>query len=217
MLNYKLPDCYIYLYHTDEYFILPQYPENLNDQLDSSFSSQNSLSRTAPVYAYNNSGPRTVQITLKLHRDMMNNFNTTGARIRYNAAGGIIGTTIDTDDYIDLLTKKLQSIALPRYKATEKLVNPPMVALRFGDALFIKGVVASGGVNVSYGLPLLSNNKYAEVTISFTVSEVQPYDADSVGQLGSLRGVTADIMKRISSTKRPGIVRQPLLRDIAKR
>lgn len=217
MLNYKLPDCYIYLYHTDEYFILPQYPENLNDQLDSSFSSQNSLSRTAPVYAYNNSGPRTVQITLKLHRDMMNNFNTTGARIRYNGAGGVIGTTIDNDDYVDLLTKKLQSIALPRYKATEKLVNPPMVALRFGDALFIKGVVASGGVNVSYGLPLLSNNKYAEVTITFTVSEIQPYDADSVGQLGSLRGVTADIMKRISSTKGAGIVRQPLRRDITKR
>ena len=200
MLNYKLPDCYIYLYHTDEYFILPQYPETLNDQLDSSFSSQNSLSRTAPVYSYNNSGPRSVQITLKMHRDMMNNFNTEGARIRYNASGGLIGTTIDKDDYVDLLTKKLQAVALPRYKATEKLVNPPMVALRFGDTLFIKGVVASGGVSVAYDLPLLANNKYAQVTITFTVSEIQPFDADSVGQLGSLRGITADITKKISNT-----------------
>lgn len=213
MLNYRLPDCYIYLYHTDEYFILPQYPEALQDQLESSFSSQNSLSRTAPVYSYNNSGPRTVQVSLKLHRDMMKSFNVEGARIRYNAAGGLIGTTIDTDDYVDLLIKKLQAIALPRYKATEKLVSPPMVAVRFGETVFIKGVVASGGVSVAYGLPLLSNNKYAEVSISFTVSEIQPYDADSVGQLGSLRGITADIAKRIGGTVSSTIRRDPLLRD----
>lgn len=202
MPKYKLPECYIYLYHTDEYFILPQYPETLNDQLDSNFNSQNSLSRTAPVYSYNNSGPRTVQITLKLHRDMMNNFNLDGARIKYNASGGLIGTTIDKDDYVDLLAKKLQAIALPRYKTSEKLVNPPMVAVRFGETLFIKGVVASGGVNVTYGLPLLSNNKYAEVSITFTVSEIQPYDADSVGQLGSLRGITADIAKKVRDITR---------------
>jgi len=199
MLNYKLPDCYIYLYHTDEYFILPQYPETLIDQLDSSFNNQNSLSRTAPVYSYNNSGPRTVQVRLKVHRDMMNNFNTEGARIKYNAAGGIIGTTIDKDDYVDLLIKKLQAIALPRYIATEKLVSPPMIAVRFGETLFIKGVVASGGVSVDYGLPLLSNNKYAEVSIQFTVSEIQPFDADSVGQLGSLRGITSDIANKVRS------------------
>ena len=131
----------------------------------------------------------------------MNNFNTAGAHIRYNAAGGLIGTTINDDDYVDLLIKKLQSIALPRYKASDKLVNPPIVALRFGENLFIKGVVASGGVSVAYGLPLLSNNKYAEVTIQFTVSEIRPYDADSVGQLGSLRGITADIAKKVSGLK----------------
>lgn len=201
MLKYKLPDCYIYLYHTDEYFILPQYPETLNDQLESTFSSQNSLSRTAPVYSYNNSGPRTVQITLKLHRDMMNSFNTGAARIRYNASGGLIETVINDDDYVDLLAKKLQAVALPRYKASDKLVSPPMVAVRFGETLFIKGVVASGGVSVTYGLPLLSNNKYADVTIQFSVSEIQPYDADSVGRLGSLRGITADIENRIRGRK----------------
>jgi hypothetical protein len=200
MLNYKLPECYIYLYHTDEYFILPQYPETLNDQLDSSFTQQNALSRTAPVYSYNNSGPRSVQIQLKLHRDMMTNFNTGAARIKYNKGDGTIGTSIDKDDYVDLLIKKLQSIALPRYKTSDKLVNPPMIAVRFGDALFIKGVVASGGVGVSYGLPILSNNKYAEVTINFQVSEVQPYDADSVGRLGSLRGLTSEIENKIKAS-----------------
>lgn len=197
-MNYKLPECYIYLYHTDEYFILPQYPDTLQDQLDSNFSSQNALSRTAPVYSYNNSGPRSIQITLKLHRDMMNNFNTGVARIKYNTADGEIETRINNDDYVDLLIKKLQSIALPRYKASDKLVNPPMVAVRFGDTVFIKGIV-QGGVSVVYDLPILVNNKYAQATISFTVYEIQPYDADSVGKLGSLRGITSDIEKKIKA------------------
>lgn len=197
-MNYKLPECYIYLYHTDEYFILPQYPDTLQDQIDSNFSSQNALARTAPVYSYNNSGPRTIQITLKLHRDMMNNFNTGAARIKYNTADGEVETRINNDDYVDLLIKKLQSIALPRYKASDKLVNPPMVAVRFGDAVFIKGIV-QGGVSVVYDLPILVNNKYAQATISFTVSEIQPYDADSVGKLGSLRGITSDIEKKIKA------------------
>lgn len=197
-MNYKLPECYIYLYHTDEYFILPQYPDTLQDQIDSNFSSQNALARTAPVYSYNNSGPRTIQITLKLHRDMMNNFNTGAARIKYNTADGEVETRINNDDYVDLLIKKLQSIALPRYKASDKLVNPPMVAVRFGDAVFIKGIV-QGGVSVVYDMPILVNNKYAQATISFTVSEIQPYDADSVGKLGSLRGITSDIEEKIKA------------------
>lgn len=197
-MNYKLPECYIYLYHTDEYFILPQYPDTLQDQMDSNFSSQNALARTAPVYSYNNSGPRTMQITLKLHRDMMNNFNTGASRIKYNTADGEIENRINNDDYVDLLIKKLQSIALPRYKASDKLVNPPMVAVRFGDAVFIKGIV-QGGVSVVYDMPILVNNKYAQATISFTVSEIQPYDADSVGKLGSLRGITSDIEKKIKA------------------
>lgn len=198
-MNYTLPECYIYLYHTDEYFILPQYPDSLQDQLDSNFSSQNALSRTAPVYSYNNSGPRSIQITLKLHRDMMNSFNTGAARIKYNTGEGRVETKINNDDYVDLLIKKLQAVALPRYKATDKLVNPPMVAVRFGETVFIKGIV-NGGINITYELPLLSNNKYAQVTLGFTVYETQPYDADSVGKLGSFRGVTSAIETKVKNS-----------------
>ena len=49
--NENLPDCYIYLYHTDECFIIPQYPDTVQDHLDSNFGSQNALSRTAPVFS----------------------------------------------------------------------------------------------------------------------------------------------------------------------
>lgn len=197
--SYRLPDCYIYLYHTDEFFILPQYPSSVSDTLESNFNSQNALSRTAPVFSYNNSGPRSIDCTLQLHRDMMNEVNTLQSNVKVNQGSDIIYKI--GDDYIDILIKKLQSIALPRYSSADKLVNPPQVAIRFGNEIFIKGVVASGGVSVNYELPMLSNNKYAQVKISFRVSEVQPYDADSVGALGSFRGLTSGLQAKIDQIK----------------
>lgn len=197
--KYNLPECYIYLYHTDEYFILPQYPSTIADTLESNFSSQNALARTAPVFSYNNSGPRSIDCTLELHRDMMNDINSIGSNVKFNSGSDIIYEI--GDDYIDVLIKKLQSIALPRYSSENKLVDPPQVAIRFGDDVFIKGVVASGGVSVTYELPLLRNNKYAQVKISFRVSETQPYDADSVGLLGSYRGLSSSLKAKIDEIK----------------
>ena len=189
--KYKLPDCYIYLYHTDEYFILPQYPESIDDSLGSTFSKTTALSRTAPVYAYSNSGPRSFTVSLNLHRDMMNDVNSRGSNVRIKNDNNNIITNI-TDDYIDILIKKLQAIVLPKYSASSKEVDPPRVAIRLGEDIFIKGVV-NGGIRVNYKLPLLSNNKYAQVSISFTVDETTPYDATSVGKLGSFRGLTAGL------------------------
>jgi hypothetical protein len=97
------------------------------------------------------------------------------------------------DDYVDTLIKKLQSIALPKYLSGSKTVTPPMVAIRFGDEIFIKGVV-NGGITVTYNKPIIivngNESKYAQVTIGFSVSEVDPYDALSVGLLGGFRGLT---------------------------
>lgn len=193
--KYTLPDCYIYLYHTDEYFILPSYPDSISDQLGSTFASDTALSRTAPIYSYTSSGPRTINISLKLRRDMMNAFNKQGSNVRINESNGDILTSV-TDDYVDILVKKLQAIALPRYQDTDKLVNPPRVALRLGQEIFIKGIVNSG-ITISYGLPLLDTNKYATIDISFSISEAQPFDADSVGKLGSFRGLTSGLKNKV--------------------
>lgn len=57
------------------------------------------------------------------------------------------------------------------------------------NEIFIKGVV-NDTITVTYEKPILENNKYAQVTISFTVSEVDPYDAESVQEQGSFRGLT---------------------------
>ena len=178
--TFNLIDNYIYLFHTDEFVLIPTYPDSIQDRMPSRFSETNALSRSAPVFSYSYSGPRMVQISLNLHRDMMEAIN-------YNSSNMII-EDLD-DDYVDTLIKKLQSIALPKYSVTSKSVVPPMIAVRFGNEIFIKGVV-NDTIAVTYEKPILDNNKYAQVTISFTVSEIDPYVAESVQEQGRFRGLT---------------------------
>ena len=91
---------YIYLYHTDEFLILPTYPDSIQDSIQSTFASTNALSRSAPVFSYSNSGPREVTITLELHRDMMDDVNIDTSNIKI---------TDLNDDYVDTLVKKATS------------------------------------------------------------------------------------------------------------
>lgn len=161
------------------YAVLPQWPEEISDSIGSSFNSTNALSRSAPVFSYQYSGPREMQISIDLHRDMMDEANYFISNLPIE----------DKDDYVDALIKALQAVALPNYHGDTKEVEPPMVAIRFGDEIFIKGVVI-GGVTVTYKKPLLNNNKYAQVSISFKVSEVDPMDAKSIAQVGSFRNIS---------------------------
>jgi hypothetical protein len=94
------------------------------------------------------------------------------------------------------LVKALQSISLPRYNLSNKAVEPPLVSLRLGSTIFIKGIV-SGGVSITHRGPILSNNKYAEIEVSFTISEVDPYDATTVFKNGSFRGVVATLRDKM--------------------
>ena len=176
---------YIYLYHTDKFIIIPEYPESITDNMASTFTPNYALSRSAPVFTYANSGPRVVTISLELHRDMVNDLNITAGNT--NLKSNVVS---QTDDYVDILIKELQSIALPRYNVNNRAVIPPRVAVRFGNELFISGVVTST-ITCTYGKPILSNGKYAKVSIGFTVSEYDPYDATLVSQLGSFRGITS--------------------------
>lgn len=186
----KRPDMmienYIYLYHTDTFVVLPTYPESISDTLESTFSSTHILARSAPIFSYSYSGPRSVQVTLSLHRDMMSQINY-----------GVSNLSVEIgDDYVDTIIKQLQSIALPKYAASSKMVNPPMVAVRFGNELFIKGVV-NGPITTTYNLPILENNKYAQVQIGFSVFEVDPYDATTVAEQGSFRGLSKTLERNL--------------------
>lgn len=184
---WNMPDNYIYISHLGddgEYLLLPSYPDSIQDSMASTFAQENALSRSAPVFTYSNSGPRQMQISLDLHRDIMDDINIEASNIELEPG----------DDYVDTLIKKLQAIAVPKYNLTNKAVEPPMVAIRFGDQVFIKGVV-SGGVTVTYQKPILENNKYALVSVSFLVYETDPYDATTIAKNGSFRGMTRGMRK----------------------
>ena len=176
--EFRMIDNYIYLYHLDQFFVIPTFPDSLNDTTAVTFNSTTPMSRSAPIYSYASSGPRTLQIHLDLHRDMM-----------YQINHQVSNAKIDTgDDYVDALIKGVQACAVPAYGLTEKMVDPPMVAVRFANEVFIKGVV-NGAVSVTYELPLLNNDKYAHVSVDFTVEEAEPYDALTLSEVGSFRGI----------------------------
>lgn len=189
MSNFTLIENYIYFYHIDKFLIIPTYPESVQDSLTSTFGQTNPLARSAPIMSYSHSGPRTVQISLKLHRDMMTQVNISASN--FNRQEIELG-----DDYVDVLLKQLQAMALPRYQANAKMVNPPILALRLGNEIYVKGVV-NGGINVTYSGPILNSNKYAIADVTFTVTEIDPYDADTVQIAGSFRGLNKTLERRL--------------------
>ena len=146
--TFRMIDNYIYLYHTKTLVVIPTYPEQLQDSMEVEFSSAHPLSRSAPIFSYVKSGPRSVQVSLSLHRDMLNEINIAESKLNVKE--------LAEADYVDVLINNLQSMALPRYAAAEKMVDPPLIAVRFGNQLFIKGVVTSG-ITVTYKKPILSS------------------------------------------------------------
>ena len=176
--TYNMVDNYIYLYHVDQFIVLPTFPDSVADKLSINFNKATPMSRSAPIYSFSDAGPRSLQVQLDLHRDMMHqiNWGISNAKV---AVG---------DDYVDTLIKQIQAASLPTYGASQKMVDPPMVAVRFGNDIFIKGVVTDG-VTVSYMMPIIRGNKYAHVSVAFTVEEIDPYDARTVMGTGSFRGL----------------------------
>ena len=183
-------DNYIYLHHVDEFIILPTYPESVNDSMQVTFANSTILSRSAPIYSYSNSGPRSVSVTLKLHRELMQQIN-------YKKSNATVQMG---DDYVDTIIRYLQAMALPKYSATDKMVNPPIMSLRLGDDIFIKGVLGSN-LQTAYSLPIITDingkDRYAFVEISFTINEVDPYDAETVMESGSFRGLDTTLERNL--------------------
>lgn len=192
---FAMIDNYIYLYHTDTLIAIPTYPESIADSMSINYQSTSILSRSAPIYSFANAGPRSFSVTLNLHRDMMNDINIASSNLKIS--------NLDEEDYMDIMIKQLNAAVLPRYAAAEKMVNPPIVAIRFGKDLFCKGVIVNG-LTTTYSGPILRTDKYAAVTIDFTISEIDPYDADSVMQVGHYRGLNTSLERRIWKTNSSG-------------
>ena len=186
--QFEMPDNYIYFYHLDQFIFLPLYADSVQDSMGVNFEQSTPLSRSAPIYSYKDSGPRVVQVSFDLHRDLMTDLN-------YQKSNVPIGPELN-DDYVDVLINYIQAAALPVYNATNKMVNPPIVAMRLGRDIFIKGVV-TGQVGLTYKFPILENGKYALVGISFAISEVDPYNAWDAVNYGSYRGLDTTLERRM--------------------
>ena len=174
---YDTVNNYIYFYHTGILLNLPVYPENVNDQSQATFSSSTPLGRSAPIYSYSNSGPRSISFQFRLHRDLMKQIN-----MNNNTLSDIRGS----DDYVDILIKNIEACSVPKYTAASKMIDPPVCAIKIENSIFIKGVI-NGSVGIDWKLPMLRDGKYAYADISFTVSEITPYSAQELQQIGSYR------------------------------
>ena len=189
----QMIDNYIYLYHVSNasgkqgtVIVMPSYADSVTDTMSVNYATETPLARSAPIYSFTSSGPRVVQVSFQLHRDMMKqiNFKVSNAAVTLR------------DDYVDLVVRYIQAAALPNYTTASKMVNPPVIALRLGNDIFIKGVI-NGAVSITYNYPILKNGKYASVTIAFSVSEIDPYDATDVMKTGSFRGLSTSLERRI--------------------
>jgi hypothetical protein len=109
-----------------------------------------------------------------------------------NNCSGVPKKFENGDDLADNFIKALQAIAVPKYNLSNKAIEPPLVAVRLGREVFIKGIV-SGNVSVTYKKPILVNEKYAVINVSFAITEVDPYDSTTVFKNGSFRGLTATL------------------------
>lgn len=170
--NLSIPkDNYIIFHHTGASFTIPVDPDSITDMMGASFATNYPLSRSAPIYSYQNSGPRTVQVSFTLHRDLCKEFNP------------------GSPDMVEELINNLEQMVLPDYDAANKVVNPPIVSLKIRDEVYIKGVV-TGSVGKTFNLPILNYGgeyKYALVSLNFSIAEIQPYSASIIGKFGGNR------------------------------
>lgn len=177
---------YIYFHHTGLGIIIPVDPESISDSMSASFPSQTPLSRSAPIYSYQNSGPRTVSVNFTVHRDLCNEYNNLGY------------------DAVDVLINNLDQAVLPDYNSMGKIVNPPVVSLKLRDDIFIKGVVST--MSHTFSLPIINyggKNKYAVVGFNFSVNEITPYSASilpTIGQYRNVSGITSAPNGGVSNT-----------------
>jgi len=57
---YEIISNYIYLYHTQQYIVLPSFPDSITNSNMASFNATSPMLRSAPIYSYSHSGPRTI-------------------------------------------------------------------------------------------------------------------------------------------------------------
>lgn len=197
MVGLQNIDAYIYIYHMNLMFNLPVVPDSIQDSLPISFNSEPVLSRSAPQVTFSSAGPRTLQVSLKLHRQMFCQENKEAGAIAKNikmmdpATGKIMDVPLT--DAADLLINAITTLSLPKYTDSTKAVVPPSLLIRFGNESCIRGV-PSGFSKTASGA-WLKNGKLSDVTLNFTITEVEPYSAQYTAENGTLRAISTNLQR----------------------
>jgi LysM repeat protein len=130
-------------------YYFPCYPENFSDSRSVSYSQQNPLGRSEPFQIYQNSGPRVVSVSFRMHREMLGD-----------------NVLTDKQNYIDRLVAAVQSATYPEDYQRH---IPPRVTLTIGKACSITGVIASD-VSTTWSDTII-DGRYQIVELSFSVTE----------------------------------------------
>lgn len=173
---------YIYFHHLETGCIIPQFPESVSDSMSAKFNNTEILGRSAPIVTYSGSGPRQVSIALKLHRDMLADVNLTNVTF--------LGEAIDPEEAINILIRTMEAAVLPKYVDATKAINPPVISVRIGRDIYIKGVCSR--VQHEWNGPI-RDDRYLQCDISFDVQEYNAYDAKLAKTLGKYRGQDSNV------------------------
>ena len=171
----NMPSSYVYLYHIDKKFDIPVTPDSISNTASVSYSTEPVLGRSAPLVTFSSAGPRVQNVSLSLHRQMMDLEN-------------------GSSDTVDNLIKALVAATLPSYIDASKAIVPPSILCRFGNETCIRGVI-QGDVQCQASGPWLKNGKMAMIQISFNILEVENFSAESAIQDGFLRSVSTNLAR----------------------
>ena len=126
---------YIYIYHLGLYFVLPVVPDTLQDSLPISFNTEPVLARSAPQATFSSAGPRSLMVSLKLHRHLfcMENEDILTSAGKVSMMDPQTATLMDVPakDAMDIFIDALTTLSLPKYTDATKAIIPPTLLIRF--------------------------------------------------------------------------------------
>ena len=136
--------CYLDIHGSNELRVyFPCFPQSYSDTRVANYTSQNPLGRSEPFQIYENSGPRTVSVSFRMHREML--------------------CVTPVDDVV----KAVQSATYPIGNDGS---IPPRVRLDLGNSCDITGII-SGSVEATWSETINKDIQYNVVDLSYTVTE----------------------------------------------
>jgi hypothetical protein len=142
--------CYIIIGGAQYYF--PCFPESYTDTHNVNVTNQHPMGRSEPFQIYQNTGPREVSVSFRMHREM--------------AAFYAVGDSVQYSDVTSLVAA-VQSAIYPNNLAYPII---PKVTLVLGNSCYIEGIITSS-VNVEWSETIGKDARYNVCNLSFSVTE----------------------------------------------